>query len=119
MGTPTARNVAPAGSEYAETVRSNHCNPPSFRIRDSHRTNGFLQTIPTSGEEQNELTLQGCINLDRVGKVGRKGEKEVTCWNSCRIVSSFRCCGGATNNRAGREDDQFERVPLESSRLRR
>ncbi|GFV94424.1 hypothetical protein TNCV_3352621 [Trichonephila clavipes] len=26
MGTPTARNVAPAGSEYAETVRSNHCN---------------------------------------------------------------------------------------------
>ncbi|GFV10013.1 hypothetical protein TNCV_4522851 [Trichonephila clavipes] len=25
MGTPTARNVAPAGSEYAETVRSNHC----------------------------------------------------------------------------------------------
>ncbi|GFW02404.1 hypothetical protein TNCV_1733191 [Trichonephila clavipes] len=24
--TPTARNVAPAGSEYAETVRSNHCN---------------------------------------------------------------------------------------------
>ncbi|GFU46684.1 hypothetical protein TNCV_1546911 [Trichonephila clavipes] len=26
MGTPTARNVAPAGSEYAETVRINHCN---------------------------------------------------------------------------------------------
>ncbi|GFW48063.1 hypothetical protein TNCV_2402501 [Trichonephila clavipes] len=26
MGTPTARNVAPAGSEYAETVRSNHCS---------------------------------------------------------------------------------------------
>ncbi|GFW68232.1 potassium channel subfamily K member 1 [Trichonephila clavipes] len=26
MGTPTARNVAPAGSEYAETVGSNHCN---------------------------------------------------------------------------------------------
>ncbi|GFX20329.1 transposable element Tcb1 transposase [Trichonephila clavipes] len=25
MGTPTARNVAPAGSEYAETVRSSHC----------------------------------------------------------------------------------------------
>ncbi|GFT68458.1 hypothetical protein TNCV_4585351 [Trichonephila clavipes] len=25
MGTPTARNVAPAGFEYAETVRSNHC----------------------------------------------------------------------------------------------
>ncbi|GFT26611.1 hypothetical protein TNCV_3604291 [Trichonephila clavipes] len=25
MGTPTARNVAPAFSEYAETVRSNHC----------------------------------------------------------------------------------------------
>ncbi|GFS98964.1 hypothetical protein TNCV_3896541 [Trichonephila clavipes] len=25
MGTPTARNVAPAGSEYAETARSNHC----------------------------------------------------------------------------------------------
>ncbi|GFU09890.1 hypothetical protein TNCV_784391 [Trichonephila clavipes] len=25
MGIPTARNVAPAGSEYAETVRSNHC----------------------------------------------------------------------------------------------
>ncbi|GFS89457.1 hypothetical protein TNCV_1809671 [Trichonephila clavipes] len=25
MGTPTARKVAPAGSEYAETVRSNHC----------------------------------------------------------------------------------------------
>ncbi|GFT96141.1 hypothetical protein TNCV_1884641, partial [Trichonephila clavipes] len=25
MGTPTARNVAPAGSEHAETVRSNHC----------------------------------------------------------------------------------------------
>ncbi|GFV49778.1 hypothetical protein TNCV_1736611, partial [Trichonephila clavipes] len=25
MGTPTERNVAPAGSEYAETVRSNHC----------------------------------------------------------------------------------------------
>ncbi|GFW37013.1 hypothetical protein TNCV_5019111 [Trichonephila clavipes] len=27
MGTPTARNVAPAGSEYAEPVRSNHCTP--------------------------------------------------------------------------------------------
>ncbi|GFU08326.1 hypothetical protein TNCV_932321 [Trichonephila clavipes] len=26
MGISTARNVAPAGSEYAETVRSNHCN---------------------------------------------------------------------------------------------
>ncbi|GFU18631.1 hypothetical protein TNCV_4476041, partial [Trichonephila clavipes] len=26
MGTPTARNVAPAGSEYVETVRSNHCS---------------------------------------------------------------------------------------------
>ncbi|GFS82509.1 transposable element Tcb1 transposase [Trichonephila clavipes] len=26
QGTPTARNVAPAGSEYAETVRSNHCS---------------------------------------------------------------------------------------------
>ncbi|GFS90632.1 uncharacterized protein TNCV_4098211 [Trichonephila clavipes] len=26
MGTPTARNVAPAGSDYAETVRSNHCS---------------------------------------------------------------------------------------------
>ncbi|GFU74367.1 hypothetical protein TNCV_2094911 [Trichonephila clavipes] len=26
MSTPTARNVAPAGSEYAETVRSNHCS---------------------------------------------------------------------------------------------
>ncbi|GFX92519.1 hypothetical protein TNCV_710241 [Trichonephila clavipes] len=26
MDTPTARNVAPAGSEYAETVRSNHCS---------------------------------------------------------------------------------------------
>ncbi|GFT70049.1 hypothetical protein TNCV_4690001 [Trichonephila clavipes] len=25
MGTPTARNVAPAGSKYTETVRSNHC----------------------------------------------------------------------------------------------
>ncbi|GFW37250.1 hypothetical protein TNCV_5021481 [Trichonephila clavipes] len=25
MDTPTARNVAPAGSEYAETVRSNNC----------------------------------------------------------------------------------------------
>ncbi|GFU59675.1 hypothetical protein TNCV_3186431 [Trichonephila clavipes] len=25
MGTPTARNVVPSGSEYAETVRSNHC----------------------------------------------------------------------------------------------
>ncbi|GFS53355.1 uncharacterized protein TNCV_1327121 [Trichonephila clavipes] len=25
MRTPTARNVAPTGSEYAETVRSNHC----------------------------------------------------------------------------------------------
>ncbi|GFT72525.1 transposable element Tc3 transposase [Trichonephila clavipes] len=25
-GTPTARNVAPAGSVYAETVRSNHCS---------------------------------------------------------------------------------------------
>ncbi|GFX24393.1 transposon Tf2-6 polyprotein [Trichonephila clavipes] len=25
MDTPTARNGAPAGSEYAETVRSNHC----------------------------------------------------------------------------------------------
>ncbi|GFW13337.1 hypothetical protein TNCV_3767541 [Trichonephila clavipes] len=25
MGTPTTRNVASAGSEYAETVRSNHC----------------------------------------------------------------------------------------------
>ncbi|GFW46537.1 hypothetical protein TNCV_1936071 [Trichonephila clavipes] len=26
MGSPTARNIAPAGSEYAEMVRSNHCN---------------------------------------------------------------------------------------------
>ncbi|GFW86930.1 uncharacterized protein TNCV_2810851 [Trichonephila clavipes] len=26
MSTPTARNVAPAGSEYAETLRSNHCS---------------------------------------------------------------------------------------------
>ncbi|GFV07077.1 hypothetical protein TNCV_4687511 [Trichonephila clavipes] len=26
MGTPTARNVAPAGSEYADTVQSNHCS---------------------------------------------------------------------------------------------
>ncbi|GFW65695.1 hypothetical protein TNCV_891851 [Trichonephila clavipes] len=26
MGTPTARNVATAGSEYAETVRSSHCS---------------------------------------------------------------------------------------------
>ncbi|GFW62528.1 hypothetical protein TNCV_85301 [Trichonephila clavipes] len=25
MGISTARNVSPAGSEYAETVRSNHC----------------------------------------------------------------------------------------------
>ncbi|GFX33632.1 uncharacterized protein TNCV_1932991 [Trichonephila clavipes] len=25
MGTPTSRNVEPAGSEYAETVRRNHC----------------------------------------------------------------------------------------------
>ncbi|GFV90823.1 hypothetical protein TNCV_2323921 [Trichonephila clavipes] len=35
MGTPTARNVAPAGSEYAETVRSNHCNS-YFSIRACH-----------------------------------------------------------------------------------
>ncbi|GFU14779.1 hypothetical protein TNCV_2806991 [Trichonephila clavipes] len=27
MGTPTTRNAAPAGSEYEETVRSNHCTP--------------------------------------------------------------------------------------------
>ncbi|GFX62391.1 hypothetical protein TNCV_1381161 [Trichonephila clavipes] len=26
MGTPTARNVTPACSEYAKTVRSNHCS---------------------------------------------------------------------------------------------
>ncbi|GFU52843.1 hypothetical protein TNCV_2254601 [Trichonephila clavipes] len=26
MGTPTARNAAPAGSEYAKTVQSSHCS---------------------------------------------------------------------------------------------
>ncbi|GFV65393.1 hypothetical protein TNCV_2638231 [Trichonephila clavipes] len=30
MGTPTTRNVAPAVSEYAETVRSNHCSRLKF-----------------------------------------------------------------------------------------
>ncbi|GFW06599.1 putative transposable element [Trichonephila clavipes] len=30
MGTPTARNVAPAGSEYAKTVRNNNCNGDRF-----------------------------------------------------------------------------------------
>ncbi|GFU21173.1 hypothetical protein TNCV_166851 [Trichonephila clavipes] len=33
MGTPTARNVAPAGSEYAETVRSSHCKRPNLSPR--------------------------------------------------------------------------------------
>ncbi|GFU05911.1 ATP-dependent DNA helicase [Trichonephila clavipes] len=32
MGTPTARNVAPAGSEYAETVRSNHCKAKNLDV---------------------------------------------------------------------------------------
>ncbi|GFX21120.1 hypothetical protein TNCV_4366991 [Trichonephila clavipes] len=34
MGTPTARNVAPAGSEYAETVRSNHCTTRGLLATD-------------------------------------------------------------------------------------
>ncbi|GFX91235.1 hypothetical protein TNCV_1246501 [Trichonephila clavipes] len=34
MGTPTARNVAPAGSEYAETVRNNHCTNASDVTED-------------------------------------------------------------------------------------
>ncbi|GFV36970.1 transposable element Tcb2 transposase [Trichonephila clavipes] len=33
--TPTARNVALAGSEYAETVRSNHCKRISKKFRNS------------------------------------------------------------------------------------
>ncbi|GFS56950.1 uncharacterized protein TNCV_2661341 [Trichonephila clavipes] len=34
MGTPTARNVAPAGSEFAETVRSNHCTTRGLLATD-------------------------------------------------------------------------------------
>ncbi|GFV18541.1 mariner Mos1 transposase [Trichonephila clavipes] len=42
MGTPTARNVAPAFSEYAETVRGNHCSKIG---RD------FLHRIVTRGRK--------------------------------------------------------------------
>ncbi|GFU36595.1 hypothetical protein TNCV_802541 [Trichonephila clavipes] len=36
MGTPTARNVAPAGSEYEETVRSNHCSYSLYEFLTSY-----------------------------------------------------------------------------------
>ncbi|GFX94775.1 hypothetical protein TNCV_1636371 [Trichonephila clavipes] len=51
MGTPTAINVAPAGSEYAETVRSNHCkiNKSQFRLLIFKLANA----ISTNGKAQN------------------------------------------------------------------
>ncbi|GFV62810.1 hypothetical protein TNCV_2815681 [Trichonephila clavipes] len=57
MGTPTARNVAPTGSEYAETVRSNDCTELAERwtelpqVSDESRSffrvhTGYFSNIP-------------------------------------------------------------------------
>ncbi|GBM92171.1 hypothetical protein AVEN_226581-1 [Araneus ventricosus] len=46
------------------------------RIRNQNlfsKRTGFLPTDPTPGEEQNEQTLQGCINLD--GEEEWRGKK--------------------------------------------
>ncbi|GFT92909.1 putative transposable element [Trichonephila clavipes] len=61
MGTPTARNVAPAGSEYAETVRSNHC---SNILNRSSRDLGLIDdVIPPTASDCLEIfcTLFGII----------------------------------------------------------
>ncbi|GFX79380.1 transposable element Tcb1 transposase [Trichonephila clavipes] len=45
MGTPTARNVAPAGYEYAETVRSNHCTKRNRRATSTRVTSMVTASI--------------------------------------------------------------------------
>ncbi|GFU92819.1 hypothetical protein TNCV_1913691 [Trichonephila clavipes] len=47
MGTPTARNVAPAGSEYAETVRSNRCTEFQWFLIGTHKVHESVTTLRT------------------------------------------------------------------------
>ncbi|GFW23935.1 hypothetical protein TNCV_946191 [Trichonephila clavipes] len=71
MGTPTAKNVAPAGSEYAETVRSNHCmnddNECAVPIMADRDSLEFVQIskiiIDEDSNEENEMN-----NVARVPK---------------------------------------------------
>ncbi|GFV50366.1 hypothetical protein TNCV_2649331 [Trichonephila clavipes] len=78
MGTPTARNVAPAGSEYAETVRSNHCslatffgaiktNPNEHYFLDQHVRNSsalimVADPIRNPAAEEYVVYLNRCLN---------------------------------------------------------
>ncbi|GFV05909.1 hypothetical protein TNCV_2552761 [Trichonephila clavipes] len=58
MGTPTERNVAPAGFEYAETVRSNHCRRPlqTSRREDHHIVrNARIQPTASSAAMQAQV----------------------------------------------------------------
>ncbi|GFT86182.1 hypothetical protein TNCV_3257651 [Trichonephila clavipes] len=57
MGIPTARNVAPAGSEYAETVRSNYCRVDSDDFQDlvdSHDQELAVEVLTEMHEEEIE-----------------------------------------------------------------
>ncbi|GFW82175.1 hypothetical protein TNCV_5056501 [Trichonephila clavipes] len=62
MGTPNARNVAPVGSEYAETVRSNHCNF-LFSLRKETGC-GFLSVGPPPYTPTNCLKVFAAAPLE-------------------------------------------------------
>ncbi|GFV79054.1 hypothetical protein TNCV_3687611 [Trichonephila clavipes] len=71
MGTPTARNVAPSGSEYAETVRSNHCRPmlsSSFTyiilclISEFHVSQRIFREVMAQNKESIRLQLTQIVN---------------------------------------------------------
>ncbi|GFT71220.1 hypothetical protein TNCV_3002151 [Trichonephila clavipes] len=72
MGTPTARNVAPAGSEYAETMRSNHCTID----RENKQTKEAIQS-------DGSRTLEHCVPRE-------VAHYPVGIW----LIASADCMGG-------------------------
>ncbi|GFU72381.1 hypothetical protein TNCV_933321 [Trichonephila clavipes] len=71
MGTPTTRNVVPAGSEYAETVRSNNCMLYEGDTRNRWRDG------PVCPDVDQELWRLGPDSSGHETKTGKKpGERE-------------------------------------------
>ncbi|GFX70365.1 hypothetical protein TNCV_968371 [Trichonephila clavipes] len=63
MRTPTARNVAPAGSEYAETVRSNHCSCLQLE-RASQVNEGVYTLVATNSLGTNNYSIDAKFHKD-------------------------------------------------------